>query len=35
VAEHGNTCWELDALPPDELQRIVREAISEHLDPEA
>jgi len=34
VAEYG-ACWELDTLPPDELQRIVREAISEHLDPEA
>jgi hypothetical protein len=35
VTKYGNACWELDALPPDELQRIVEEAISEHIDFEA
>jgi hypothetical protein len=24
--------WELDALPPEELARIAREAIEEHID---
>jgi hypothetical protein len=30
--KHGVKCWELDALPPDELQRIVREAIRRRID---
>jgi hypothetical protein len=34
-AEHGNECVELDALPPDELRRRVREAIESLLDHEA
>lgn len=33
--EHGSSSWELDALPPDELQRIAREALEEHVDREA
>jgi len=32
VQKYGDQCWELDALPPDELERIVREAIVEHID---
>jgi hypothetical protein len=30
--EYGERCWELDALPPEELARITREAIEEHID---
>jgi hypothetical protein len=30
--EFGETCWELDALEPRMLVRLVREAIEEHLD---
>lgn len=33
AAEHGEQCWELDALPPQELARLTREAIEEHIDP--
>lgn len=32
VAQYGDECWELDALPPDELNRIVDEAIREEID---
>jgi len=32
IARYGNKCWELDALPPYELQRIVREAIEKYID---
>jgi len=35
VARYGDMCWELDALPPDELQRIVNEAISGEVDIES
>lgn len=28
-ARFGNECWELDAIPPDDLVRIVQEAIEE------
>jgi len=28
----GNECWELDAIEPSELQRLVYEAISNHVD---
>jgi hypothetical protein len=31
VAEHGSQCAELDALPPTELRRRVREAIESHI----
>ncbi len=34
-AEHGSECVELDALPPDELRRRVRDAIESLLDVEA
>lgn len=35
LAEHGEqTVWELDALPPDDLQRIVDDAIREYVDME-
>jgi hypothetical protein len=30
--EYGDKCWELDALPPEELARLTREAIEEHID---
>ena len=30
--QYGNQCWELDALPPNELQNMIRDAIKEHLD---
>lgn len=29
---YGNECWELDALPPDVLQKLVKETIEEHVD---
>jgi len=32
VAEYGDECWELDALPPDELNRLVDEAIRGEID---
>ena len=35
VAEYGDECWELDALPPDELERIVDEAVKDHIDEKA
>jgi hypothetical protein len=30
--KYGEKCWELDALPPEELASIAREAIEEHID---
>ena len=30
--EHGNTCWEVDALPPEELHRILGTAIEDIID---
>jgi len=35
IAEYGNECWELDAIEPVELQRMVSEAIESHIDSEA
>lgn len=35
VAEFGNQCWELDAIDPDDLQIIVKEAITKHIDEKA
>lgn len=35
VAEYGNECWELDAIDPEELQRMVSEAIESHIDSDA
>jgi hypothetical protein len=32
LAEFGDRCWELDALPPNELQTVVRQAIEKHID---
>ena len=32
VQEHGDESWEVDALPPDVLTRIVEAAIQEHVD---
>jgi len=34
IAEHGDNSWELDALSPSDLERIVREAVEEVLDKE-
>jgi len=34
AAQYGDQCWELDAMLPDELQRIIKEAISTHIDAE-
>jgi hypothetical protein len=33
--KYGDECWEVDALPPDELQRIIREAFEGEVDEEA
>lgn len=30
--QYGNQCWELDALPPNDLQNIIRDAIKAHID---
>lgn len=30
--EYGEKCWELDALPPEDLARLTREAIDQHID---
>ena len=32
VEEYGYDCWELDALPPDVLDALIRESISEYRD---
>lgn len=32
VAEHGNIAVELDALPPEELRRLIRESVEAHFD---
>lgn len=32
IAKYGTECWEVDALPPDDLQELVRGAIGGHLD---
>lgn len=32
IAVYGDECWELDALPPDELNRLVDEAIRAEID---
>ena len=34
-ASYGETCWELDAIPPNELTRIVQEAVQREIDSEA
>ena len=34
-AKHGTESWEVDALPPDQLQRIIREAFEATIDAEA
>lgn len=34
VAEHGTNSWELDALPPDVLVKLMRSAIEEYIDME-
>lgn len=33
--KYGDESWEVDALPPDELQRLIREAFEEVIDTEA
>lgn len=35
IREYGKDCWELDALPPDELQRIITKKIEEFIDKKA
>jgi hypothetical protein len=32
VAQYGNQCWELDAVPPNELQKIIQDAVSRFID---
>lgn len=34
IAEYRNQCWELDAIEPNELQKLVSKSISQHIDPE-
>jgi hypothetical protein len=34
VVQYGDQCWELDAIEPRELQRIVKAAIEKHIDRE-
>ena len=31
VEEHGNQCAELDAIPPTELRKRIRDAIEQHI----
>jgi hypothetical protein len=35
VEQFGDRAWEIDAIPPDEFQRIIRSAVEELLDQEA
>jgi len=35
ISQFGSDCWELDALPPLELQNLVRESIKEYIDSDA
>jgi len=35
VQSFGTHCWELDALPPDELQKLIVKEIENYIDPEA
>jgi hypothetical protein len=35
VSNHGNRCWELDAMDPNDLRECVREAIEELIEPAA
>lgn len=35
VQTFGNDCWELDALPPDELQKLIVKEIEKYIDSEA
>jgi len=32
---YGNDCWELDAYPPDELQKLIQEKVKAEIDTEA
>lgn len=32
ISEHGDSSWELDALPPDTLDNLIRDSISDYLD---
>ncbi|TLX65896.1 MAG: hypothetical protein E6L03_10480 [Thaumarchaeota archaeon] len=32
IAQYGMECWELDAIPPDELTKIVRAAVYAEID---
>jgi hypothetical protein len=32
VSQYGQECWELDAVPPNQLQRMIREAIEDNID---
>ncbi len=34
VSQFGNQCWELDAIEPNELQRLVEQAILKHINVE-
>ena len=34
ISKYGHQCWELDALPPDELHRLLELAIEEEIDSE-
>ena len=32
ITTYGHKCWELDALPPDELQRLIETTILSYID---
>jgi len=34
VAQYGDQCWELDALPPDELEKIISRAVKGYIEAE-
>jgi hypothetical protein len=35
ISQYGNNAWELDALPPDVLQKLIRQSIAEYFDADA
>ncbi|MBS7610561.1 hypothetical protein KEJ19_08455 [Candidatus Bathyarchaeota archaeon] len=32
IAQYGDECWELDAIPPNELRAIIKDSIEAHID---
>jgi hypothetical protein len=34
ISQYGDQTWELDAVPPEELERIIEESIKQHINPD-